>query len=311
VILRSGVPGIFVIQGVIAKSKKHRYSAAFANSGARTGSLTNAGWQKASSSFEADALITDTDMAPAISDQNQFLSELSATELAVLRPHLVDCDITAGDCLQHIGDPVKRVVFPHSAVVGMTLPLRDAARAVVAWVGREGIVGGLFATASTPSSCKAEACIGGRASFISAAAFRHALDHHPVIARLAARYDAATMAQVQQNAVCNAAHKVAGRICRCLLELHDRSGDDKIPLKQDTLAQLLAIRRTTVTLVAGGLEKHGVIICGRGYMRIVSRDELRRRSCECYGRVKGYQERLHMAEREDVAHLQEQVAVLQ
>jgi hypothetical protein len=70
VILRSGVPGIFVIQGVIAKSKKHRYSAAFANSGARTGSLTNAGWQKASSSFEADALITD--MAPAISDQTSF-----------------------------------------------------------------------------------------------------------------------------------------------------------------------------------------------------------------------------------------------
>jgi hypothetical protein len=41
---------------------------------------------------------------------------------------------------------------------------------------------------------------------------------------------------------------------------------------------MLAIRRTTVTLVAGNLEKEGVIICGRGYMQIVNRDALQRRS---------------------------------
>jgi CRP-like cAMP-binding protein len=241
-------------------------------------------------------------MAPEISDQNHFLSRLSPKDLGVLRPHLVDCDITTGDCLHRIGDSVEKVIFPHSAVIGMTLSLRDAPRAVAGWVGREGVVGGLSVSASTPASCNGEACIGGRASLISAAAFRHALDHHPGIARLAVRYDAAMMAQVQQNAVCNAAHMVKPRICRCLLELHDRSGDERIPLKHDTLAQFLAIRRTTVTLVAGELEEHGVINCGRGYMQIVSRDELQRRSCECYGRVKGYLERVHVAQREDVAH---------
>ena len=76
------------------------------------------------------------------------------------------------------------------------------------------VVGGLLAIAFMPSSCNAEVRIGGRASVNSAAAFRYALDHHPGIRRLAARYDAAMMAQVQQNAVCNAAHRVKGRICR-------------------------------------------------------------------------------------------------
>jgi hypothetical protein len=95
-------------------------------------------------------------MPPAISDQNQFLSDLSATELVVLPPHLVDFDITAGDCLHHIGDPIERVVFPHSGVICQTLPLRDTAGAVVALVGREGVVGGLLATASMPSICNAE-----------------------------------------------------------------------------------------------------------------------------------------------------------
>jgi hypothetical protein len=140
-------------------------------------------------------------MAPEISDQNHFLSQLSPTDLSVLRPHLVDCDITTGDCLHRVGDSVETVIFPHSAVIGMTLPLRDAASAVAGWVGREGVVGGLSASVSTPATCNADACIGGRASLISAAAFRHALDHHPGIARLAARYDAAMMTQMQQNAV--------------------------------------------------------------------------------------------------------------
>jgi predicted chitinase len=71
----------------------------------------------------------------------------------------------------------------------------------------------------------------------------------------------------------------------------------------NTLAQMLAIRRTTVTLTAGNLEKDGVLICGRGYMQIVSRDELRRRSCECYGRVMGYVERLHTAHQQEIVAL--------
>jgi hypothetical protein len=86
--------------------------------------------------------------------------------------------------------------------------VRDTAGPAVALVGREGVVGGLLATASMPSSCNAEVRVGGRASLISAAAFRRALDHQPGIGCLAARYDAAMMTQVQQNAVCNAAHKV-------------------------------------------------------------------------------------------------------
>jgi hypothetical protein len=95
---------------------------------------------------------------------------------------------------------------------------------------------------------------------------------------------------------------VEGRISRWLLELLDRSGDSKIPLKQETLAQMLAIRRTTVTLTVGNLEKDGGLVCGRGYIEIVSRDKLERRSCECYGRIKGYVRKLHAAQQEDVAH---------
>jgi hypothetical protein len=56
---------------------------------------------------------------------------------------------------------------------------------------------------------------------------------------------------------------------------------------------MLDIRRTTVSIMAGNLEKAGAISCGRGYMQIVNREKLQRHSCECYGRVKDSVDGLH------------------
>jgi hypothetical protein len=70
--------------------------------------------------------------------------------------------------------------------------------------------------------------------------------------------------------------------------VQDRSGSSKVPLTQCTLAQMLGVRRTTVTMVAGRLEAAGVIKYHRGRIEIISRQELERCSCECYGRVKAY-----------------------
>lgn len=74
-------------------------------------------------------------------------------------------------------------------------------------------------------------------------------------------------------------------MCRWLLEVQDRSDSERIPLTQGTLAELLGVRRTTVTLVAGQLEAKGAIDCRRGYMRLIDRAALERCCCECFGRT--------------------------
>ena len=208
----------------------------------------------------------------------------------LLRPHLTTFEMRAGDCLHYFGERIDDVVFPHAGLVALTMPLREASGASALLIGREGVVGGFAAVASAPATCNAEVHIAGRASRMSAAAFRFALEESPAMRRLAARFDSSIMAQAQQTALCNAAHQVEGRICRWLLEVHDRGANGKIPLTQSTIAQMLGVRRTTVTLVAGRLERDGVLTCRRGYMQIINRDELERRSCECYGRGKSYVE---------------------
>jgi CRP-like cAMP-binding protein len=225
-------------------------------------------------------------------ERNAFLSQLAAAEFALLRSHLAPFDLRAGQCVHYRGDQVDDVVFPLAGLVAMTVPARENGGAAVVLVGREGLIGGLAAAASAPASCDAEVHIGGQGLRMSASAFRYVLDQSQSIRRLAARFDSAAMAQAQQTALCHAAHSVEARICRWLLEVQQRSDSSKVPLTQAALAQMLGVRRTTVTLVAGRLEAAGVIKCHRGYIQIVSQEQLERVSCECYARVKAFLARL-------------------
>jgi CRP-like cAMP-binding protein len=225
-------------------------------------------------------------------DKNAFLSELSAAEYGALRSHLAPLELRVGQCLHYLGDQVEEVVFPNSGLIAMTMPLRDNPGAAAALIGRDGIVGALAALAAAPAASDAVVHIGGQASRLSAAAFRYVLDENPSIRRRVARYANAMIAQSQQTALCHAAHPVESRICRWLLAIQGRCAGDKVPLTQSTLAQMLGVRRTTVTLVAGRLEAAGVLKCHRGYMQIVNQDELERRSCECHGLFNAYVSKL-------------------
>jgi len=158
----------------------------------------------------------------------------------------------------------------------------------VALVGNDGIIGGFAAAACAPAACDAEVQVPGTAARLPASAFRYALEQNPPLRSLAARFDSAMLAHAQQTALCNAAHTVESRICRYLLEVQDRCAGNKIPFTQGTLGQLLSVRRTTVTLVAGRLEAAGVLRCRRGYLEIIDRQELERHACECYEHLKLY-----------------------
>jgi CRP-like cAMP-binding protein len=221
-------------------------------------------------------------------EKNAFLSRLAASESPLFRSQLSPLELRVGDALHYCGDRVDSVIFPNSGLVSMTVPLRELAGVGVAMVGHEGVVGGFAAAACAPAACDAEVQVAGTASRMPASAFRYALEQNPSLRSLAARFDSAMLAHAQQTALCNAAHTVESRICRYLLEVQDRCGGNKIPLTQATLGQLLSVRRTTVTLVAGRLEAAGALRCRRGYMQIIERQELERRACECYEHLKLY-----------------------
>ena len=114
-----------------------------------------------------------------------------------------------------------------------------------------------------------------------ASEFRSAAIKAQALRDLAIRCDAFQMEQALQAAGCNAVHSVEQRLSRCLLECSDRTGYALI-LTHETLAKILGVRRTTVTLVAQNLLSSGTIKYRRGNIEIVDRAALETSACRCY-----------------------------
>src|SRR5206468_12354091 len=87
---------------------------------------------------------------------------------------------------------------------------------------------------------------------------------------------------VMQSTACNAIHSVEQRLARWLLMAQDRIGADEFPLTQEFVAMMLGASRPTVTVVAGTLQKAGLITYHWGDIRILHRERLADVSCECY-----------------------------
>jgi CRP-like cAMP-binding protein len=98
--------------------------------------------------------------------------------------------------------------------------------------------------------------------------------------------------QIAQTAACNRLHGIEARASRWLLQAHDRFGDDLVPLTQEFLAEMLGVRRETVSLTTRILQNAGLIETKRGEVRIIDRDGLESTCCECYGVMRGELERL-------------------
>lgn len=100
------------------------------------------------------------------------------------------------------------------------------------------------------------------------------------------RHEQTLFAQAQQSTACMANHEIEARLCRWLLRARDLSGSDKLPFTQEFLAEMLGVRRTSVTTVARTLQEAGMIRYSRGHIEILDVDGLQEAACECYQTVK-------------------------
>jgi CRP-like cAMP-binding protein len=117
---------------------------------------------------------------------------------------------------------------------------------------------------------------------MAAESFNQEMDRRGAFYALLTRYGQALVGFIMQSTACNAVHSVEQRLSRWLLLAHDRVGKDDFPLTQEFAAMMLGTSRPTVTVVAGTLQKSGLIKYHRGHVTIVDRENLEAASCECY-----------------------------
>jgi Mn-dependent DtxR family transcriptional regulator len=81
-------------------------------------------------------------------------------------------------------------------------------------------------------------------------------------------------------------------MARWLLSCRDFLRSDDIMLTQEFLAEMLGVRRTSVTLVASALQHAGLIRYRRGHIQVLDVEGLRGSACECYETLQSERERL-------------------
>jgi hypothetical protein len=162
----------------------------------------------------------------------------------------------------------------------------------VAMIGRDSLLGTLSTMGDARALNTAIVLVPGAASMMDLDRLRAAADLSSTLRTLLTRHGLAVYAQVQQTAGCNAAHPVESRLSRCLLHTHDLSGDYRLLLTQEAMAQMIGARRNSVSLVANTLQQANFIHYSRGHIQIQNLDGLRQTACECYATVKAQYDRL-------------------
>jgi CRP-like cAMP-binding protein len=224
---------------------------------------------------------------PLSVSRNRLLGALRPSERALLEPYLKEVTLSQGQILQEQGDDIEQIYFPHHGMISLVAVMNNGGKIIeTATVGREGAVGAMAGFGPRHAFRRAIVQVAGTAAKIPTAHFREAVKSSEALRDILVRYNEVLLAQVQQAAACNAFHEAEQRLARWLLQTRDRIDTDTIPLTQEFLAQMLGVRRTTVTIIAHALQERGLLRYRRGQIEITDRQGLERVSCECYETVR-------------------------
>ena len=213
---------------------------------------------------------------------NKLLASLPRQDFDRLAPHLSTHSMAQGIVLTEAGDEVDQIYFPHYGMLSLLAVLRDGKAIETATVGREGVVGAMAGLGLHKSLVRVVVQMPMSCTRIAAPHFRMVAAVSDPVRNLCIRYNEVLLSQARVTAACNALHSIEARFCRWLLQSADRAASETVPLTQEFLAEMLGVRRTSVTEVASKVQASGAISYSRGVIKILDRPALMRMSCECY-----------------------------
>lgn len=223
---------------------------------------------------------------------NRLLDALPREELGKLLPHLEAVSLPVRQTLQAPNTPPEFVHFVTAGIVSVVAPLEDGAMVELAIIGREGLsaINVMLGADTTPHECFVQ--VAGAALRMNARRLVEEASRATLLRDVLLRFAQAVAVHTAQTAACNARHTLDERLARWLLSARDRLDSDEMPLTQEFLSMMLAVRRSGVTVAAGTLQQAGIIRYRHGRITLLDRDALEATSCECYRIVRDEAARL-------------------
>jgi CRP-like cAMP-binding protein len=192
-----------------------------------------------------------------------------------------------GDVIYEAGKPSRDVYFPSDCVVSVFAVTDRKSGLGVNLVGNEGLVGtGLVLLGDSAMYSRMIIQSPGTAIRVSVEKIRDVLRGDPALQWEFFRYAYVVMLQARKIAVCSNFHETGPRLARWLLSTQDRSGSGDFYLTQKYLAEMLGVRRVSVTQAASALQRNGFITYSRGRVKILDAGGLEQAACPCYAAIK-------------------------
>ena len=220
--------------------------------------------------------------------RNRVLASLRPAAQDFITNRMITREISTGELIYDDGARFTHAIFPHEGVISM-LACMDNGRCVEKTsIGLEGFIGFVHLMGGSGSIGRSVVQVPGYASWLSIADLDEALQDFVCVRETMLRYAKSLITQLMETVACNSLHSAEQRVIRWLLQAHDRVNGDAFSITQQAIADVLGLRRATVSEVCSLLQSDGLLSYTRGTMEVKDRDGLDARSCECYARIRGH-----------------------
>jgi CRP-like cAMP-binding protein len=223
---------------------------------------------------------------------NHLLDALPHDQWERWRPQLEYVDMPLGQVLYEPGDILTHAYFPTTSIISLLYVMKNGESAEIAVVGNEGVVGVPLFMGGESTSSRALVQSAGGAFRLSAEVMKREFERAGPVLHLLLRYTQALMTQMVQTAACNKHHSLDQQLCRWLLLSLDRLEGTEMLMTQTLIAHMLGVTEAVAAEGALKLQAAGLIDYKNGRIRVLDRNALEKRSCECYAEVKEEYDRL-------------------
>lgn len=218
---------------------------------------------------------------------NIFLQSLLPRDYAIISSHLDRVTFSPRSLLLQMGQPIEYIDFVEDGILALSVDIGAGADCLTAVVGREGFVGWPVLMDGSHSPCTIHA--GGEGVSVLRVELSRLLasiQRRPSLAASLVRFVHAVMVQMNSTIMSSKTDPVNRRLARLILMYHDRGEPDEICIIHQDMADMLVIRRASVTDALHVMEGNKLIASIRN--RIVMRD--RPGLCLVAGKAYGFAE---------------------
>ncbi len=213
--------------------------------------------------------------------ENRILQALPRDELAAMESDLTLVECRAGQVLDSTPGE-DRAYFPTSALLSPIAFLPDGHSIATRLVGPEGVAG-LYAPAGREMGLNLITVCGGEAIELRREAFWRHVGQSAKLSRAVAGEMSRAVTAFVLLVACGHFHSLEQRGSRLLLNVFDHLGGGPIRISQQVMADVLGVRRGSVTSMMNILRTRRIVESRRNEVVVVDRPALEQLSCDCYG----------------------------